>query len=196
MSLAVGLFNKRRLYTWLALPLAAVIAAFVLISVNGSSEANYFESRLSVTFDGRLDIPMPSEPVAKIQADSSQANGDYLGNEVTVIAFQFTAPLATEISENGRTITFLARDRSDSTTESFVKAGGSRFIAGRPELALYSTPITTVQLAGTEAVGLKIGHSAIGLLLIALLAIFAAATRPAALPVRIRNRPARIRRRE
>ena len=187
MSLA-----NRRLYIGLALPLAAAIVAFVLISVNGSSEANYFESRMSVTFDGRLDIPAPSQPVAIIEAASSQANGDYLNNEVTVIAFQFTAPFATEISENGRTITFLARDRSDSTTESFVKAAASRFIAGRPELALYSTPTTTVRLAGTEAAGLKIGHSAIGLLLIALLAIFAAVTRPAALPVRIRIRPVRI----
>ena len=67
---------------------------------------------------------------------------------------------------------------------------------GRPELALYSTLTTTVHLAGIEAVGLKVGHSAIDLLLIVLLAIFAALIRPMALPVRIRNRPARFRRRD
>jgi hypothetical protein len=172
----------------LAFPLAALIAAFVLISASGSSDSNYFESRMSVTFDGRLDIPTPSESVTKIQAVSSQADGDFLGNDVAQIAFQFTAPFATEISEDGRTITFLARDRSDSTTESFVAAAARRFVADRPELALYSTPTTTVQLAGIEAAGLKIGHSAIGLLLIAVLAIFAAATRPTALPARISSR--------
>ena len=113
-----------------------------------------------------------------------------------MIAFQFTVPFETEISENGRTMIFLARDRSESATESFVKAAASRFVVGRPEIALYSTPTTTVQLAGIEAAGLKVGHSAIGLLLIALLAIFAALTRPTSLPVCIRNRPARIRRRD
>jgi hypothetical protein len=172
----------------LALPLAAVIAAAVLISANGAADSNYFESRMSVTFDGRLDVPTPSESVTKIQAVPLQADGDFLGNDVAQIAFQFTAPFATEISDDGRTITFLARDRNDSTTESFVAAAARRFVAGRPELALFSTPTTTVQLAGIEAAGLKIGHSAIGLFLIAALAMFAEATRKTALPMQLRSR--------
>ncbi len=189
MSLTMDLFRSRPLYIGLALPLAAVVAVLVLISTNGSSDSNYFESRISVTFDGRLDIPTPSESVTNIEAVTSQADGDFLGNQVDLVAFQFKAPYSTEISEDGRTITFLARDLSDSTTESFVTAAARRFVAGRPELAIYSTPTTIVQLAGIEVAGLKIGHSAIGLLLIAVLAIFAAATRRTAMlaPIRIKN---------
>ena len=116
---------SRRLYMGLELLPSAAIVAFVLISVNGSSDGNYFESRLSVTFDGRLDMPTPSESVAKIETASSLADGDYLRNEIAVIAFQLTAPFATEISGDGRTITFLAKDRSESTIESFVKAAAA-----------------------------------------------------------------------
>jgi hypothetical protein len=67
MSLA-----NRRLYMGLALLLSAAIVPLVLISANGLSDGNYFEYRLSVTFDGRLDIPIPSESVAKIETASSQ----------------------------------------------------------------------------------------------------------------------------
>ena len=181
MSLA-----NRKLYMRLVFPLAAVIAAFVLISMNSTPDANYFESRMSVTFDSRLDIPMPSEPIAKINSNSSSVDSDFLGTNIDQVVFQFTAPFATEISENGKTITFLARDSNDSTTESFVAAAASRFVAGRPELALFSTPTTTVQLVGVESAGVNIGQSAIGLLLIVVLAIFAAATRPIAMPMRVR----------
>ncbi|GEM_PF-2476901 len=158
----------------------------VLISMNSTTDANYFESRMSVTFDSRLDIPMPSKPVAKISSNSSSADSDFLGNNIDQVTFQFTAPFATEISENGKTITFLARDRNDSTTESFVAATASRFVAGRPELALFSTPTTTVQLAGVETAGMNIGQSVIGLLLIIVLAVFAAASRSIAMPIRVR----------
>jgi hypothetical protein len=188
MSLTMDLFNNRmakRLYMGLALSLAAVVAVLVLIFANGSSDSNYFESRISLTFDGRLNIPTPSEPIPKIQTAPSQADGDFLGKEVDLVAFQFWAPYSTEISDDGQTMTFLARDRSDSTTESFAAAAARRFVAGRHELALYSTPTTIVQLAGIEVAGLKIGHSAIGLLLLAVLAIFAAAIRRTAMPAPI-----------
>lgn len=187
MSVAQRLFKNQKPFIGLAFPLAAMAIALLLTSLNSSSDVNYFESQMSITFDSRLNIPTPSISETRIQTVTTQSDGSFLSNEIDHVAFEFKAPFSTQISENGRTITFLARDHNDSTTVSFVEAAANRFVAKRSELALFSTPTTTVQLGGIEAAGLRIGPSMLGLILIAVLAIFAAATRESVRPVSIRT---------
>ena len=150
----------------LVTPLAAMFAAWLLVSFATPETTPIYEASISLTFAGELDLPDSTAPPVtpvEVVGDASE----FVGQPVTLARTDLISPFTTEISGNRRTITFLARDIVRDDAASFALYAARRFSERQGETLISSTP-GSVRVAGErEMAGVGAGSPlAVGLIVL------------------------------
>ncbi len=157
-------------------PVASALAVWLLASMAAPGGTPVYEASVSLRFAGELDVPRVAETSGGGGTEASVigASSEFAGLHVSRARADLFTPFTTEISDDRRTITFLARDIVSEDAANFARYAARRFWERQGERPISSTPGSVVaigerELAGTPARGpLAVGLIVFGFAIVAI----------------------------
>lgn len=130
------------------------VVAFVGIVLAAPSMAEVHAASVSVTFDGVLDLPRPAAGVDSLSAQPP-GSPEYLGRDVETASTNLITPYSTEISDDGKTITFIARDTDVDSATDFAESAARRFVERQDRLAISASGVETHETGVRAGTGIS-----------------------------------------